>query len=134
MPSNPNKSSRLRTPCSWCLCSNPNEQQGTWTNRNLVFEPYFLPSRNGTIHYDIRFHKKNTDGSGKADAYYTWCHDNLIVGVLFEIESAEKPRLDRAEGLGRGYIGATVNVKDENGNTWNPLEALHGGFMLWRYE
>jgi len=76
------------------------------------------------IGYDLRFHKKSTDGSGKADAYSTGCQDHVIVGVLFEIESAEKPKLDRAKALCRGYEEAIVSVKGSEGNTWNPFTYL----------
>lgn len=53
--------------------------------------------------HTIAFHKRSTDGSGKADAFRTNKNDDLIWGVIFEISDGEKRRLDRAEGLGNGY-------------------------------
>jgi gamma-glutamylcyclotransferase (GGCT)/AIG2-like uncharacterized protein YtfP len=60
----------------------------------------------------LRFHKKSTDGSGKADAEYTGNHADLVWGVVFEIESDQKPDLDRAEGLGQGYEEKQITPKD----------------------
>jgi len=35
--------------------------------------------------------------------------------VLFEIDKAEKPKLDRAEGLGSGYAERQIEVENESG-------------------
>ena len=60
--------------------------------------------------HDLRFHKKSKDGSGKCDAYFTAKEDDFIFGRLFEIDPAHKPSLDKAEGLGYGYIEKPVSV------------------------
>ena len=64
--------------------------------------------------HSFRFHKRSTDRSGKADAFETANPEDIVWGVVFEIDSSEKPSLDRAEGLGRGYRERTVRVVDEN--------------------
>jgi len=43
------------------------------------------------------------DGSAKADAYFTGRRGDRVLGVVYEIDGAEKPALDEAESLGRGY-------------------------------
>lgn len=60
--------------------------------------------------YDLRYHKSGKDGSAKFDAFFTDSTDDLIYGVLFEINPEEKYHLDRAEGLGMGYDEKSVNV------------------------
>jgi len=64
--------------------------------------------------HSLRFHKRCTDRSGKADAVETDNPADIVWGVVFEIDSCEKPNLDSAEGLGRGYRTRTVRVVDEN--------------------
>lgn len=61
-------------------------------------------------HHDLRFHKSSKDGSGKCDAFFTSDSESVIYGVLFKIDPAEKPALDRAEGLGYGYKAKEVTV------------------------
>jgi len=53
--------------------------------------------------HDLRFHKKSIDGSGKCDAYQTGNEEHQIIGVVYEINEAEKPALDAKEGLNQGY-------------------------------
>jgi hypothetical protein len=72
----------------------------------------------GALHgYDLRFHKKGTDGSGKCDAYATGRAEDCVIGVLYAMATAEKAGLDRAEGLGHGYLAHHVNVVDRYGRT-----------------
>lgn len=64
----------------------------------------------------LRFHKRGfRDGSGKADAWACADPRAVVWGVLFEIRDDEKPRLDRAEGLGSGYDEKVVVVTDDAG-------------------
>jgi len=65
--------------------------------------------------HDLRFHKSSKDGSGKCDAFFTPNSESVIYGVLFKIDPAEKPRLDRAEGLGHGYEEKEVTVISRDG-------------------
>ncbi len=67
--------------------------------------------------HSLRFHKKSRDGSGKADAYATGSTRDVVWGVLWEIDEAEKPRLDKEEDLGRGYRQKQVRVVDPLGST-----------------
>ncbi len=60
--------------------------------------------------HDLRFHKAGKDGSAKCDAYFTDNSDDIVYGTLFEMDPAQKPALDRAEGLGYGYRLKEVTV------------------------
>lgn len=53
------------------------------------------------------------DGSAKANIIKTDNLAELVWGVLFNINSNEKPLLDKAEGLGKGYNEDTLTVSDE---------------------
>ena len=62
------------------------------------------------------FHKRSSDDSGKGNALETGSPADVVWGVIFEIDSQEKPILDDAEGLGHGYQEVQVRVNDEAGN------------------
>ena len=67
--------------------------------------------------HSLRFHKRSDmDGSGKGDAYFTGNPDDVVWGVIFELDDCEKPLLDRHEGLGFGYNEREVTVTDVEGN------------------
>ena len=51
----------------------------------------------------LRFHKAGVDGSGKCDAAFTGEGDDVVEGVVFELDLSEIPALDQAEGLGYAY-------------------------------
>jgi cation transport regulator ChaC len=63
----------------------------------------------------LTFHKKSDDRSGKGDAELTGNAADRVEGVLFWIARVEKQALDDAEGLGRGYDEAMVDVVTANG-------------------
>ena len=63
----------------------------------------------------LTFDKVSTDGSGKCDIEVTTNPNDRAYGVLFEIDIAEKPALDRAEGLGEGYREEPVEVVAASG-------------------
>lgn len=64
----------------------------------------------------LRWDKRSgRDGSGKCDAEATSLKDDVVWGVLFELDPQEKPSLDKAEGVGDGYLEKTVNVLTEDG-------------------
>jgi len=65
--------------------------------------------------YELKFHKRSTDGSGKCNAYYTGNDDNDVFGVVFEIDDVEKSKLDEAEGVGHGYHETPIEVITANG-------------------
>ena len=65
--------------------------------------------------HDLRFHKAGRDGSAKCDAFHTGREDDLVLGVLFDIDPADKALLDAAEGLGDGYEETVVTVVSTEG-------------------
>jgi hypothetical protein len=66
--------------------------------------------------YALRWDKRSgRDGSGKCDAEATGRQEDIVWGVLFELDPDEKPALDRAEGLGVGYMDKTVQVSTDTG-------------------
>lgn len=66
--------------------------------------------------HTIRFHKRSTeDGSGKCNAFYTGKPEDEVIGVLYDIAESEKPLLDKAEGLGKGYLEKYVDVTTPSG-------------------
>ncbi len=68
--------------------------------------------------YELRFHKRSCDGSGKCDAHRVNRGEAVIHGVLFVLPRTGKPRLDRFEGLGAGYEESIVQVVDRAGRRY----------------
>lgn len=64
--------------------------------------------------YQLRWHKRSGDGSGKCDAVCVHS-DHAVFGVVYEIDATHKTALDRAEGLGHGYDqkDTTVSLNGE---------------------
>ena len=58
--------------------------------------------------HELRWHKRSKDNSGKCDVVA--CPGKHIIGVLYRIEDPDKKALDRAEGLGHGYVEIEVHV------------------------
>ena len=74
------------------------------------------------VGHALRWDKRSwQDGSGKCDAEATSRSDDVVWGVLFEVEPEDKPALDKAEGVGAGYLEETVNVLTEGIATVPPL-------------
>lgn len=71
----------------------------------------------------LRFHKRSKDKSGKCNAFAT-NDDQQVIGVLFRFDPAERPALDKAEGLGNGYEHATVTVINAQGRRSKVLTYL----------
>lgn len=67
--------------------------------------------------HKLKFHKKSKYGSGKCDAEFTNDAEDVVYGVVFQISAAEKPELDRKEGLRNGYEEKNVSVIAQNGET-----------------
>ena len=64
--------------------------------------------------YELRWHKcSSKDGSGKCDVVKANAPSAVVYGVLYEIHISEKPALDAAEGLGRGYDAKDAEVAFE---------------------
>ena len=71
----------------------------------------------GTIGgYTLRFNKKSRDGSAKANAQYSGAIDDVVWGVVYELDAGGKRQLDRFEGLGRDYFESEVEVETTDGN------------------
>ena len=72
--------------------------------------PLFVAQLRG---HTLKFHKRSEkDRSAKADAECTGRETDVVWGVVFEIDAAQKQRLDEAEGLGRGYEEKAISLKD----------------------
>lgn len=71
----------------------------------------------GTLkEHKLKFHKvSNQDGSAKCDAEKTGNPDHIIYGVVYQIAAAEKPELDKIEGLGYGYDQKNVSIELQDG-------------------
>jgi gamma-glutamylcyclotransferase len=63
--------------------------------------------------YTLRFNKLSKDGSGKANIVPSSDPRAMVFGVLCELDAAERPLLDKAEGLGKGYETLPVRVRRE---------------------
>jgi len=61
--------------------------------------------------YELRWHKKSKDGSGKCDIVLTGLPGASVFGVLYKVPNGEKGALDRAEGLGAGYDETEIEVR-----------------------
>lgn len=60
--------------------------------------------------------KISQDGSGKCDALATGKDEDRVYGTLNVVSKKEKPKLDRAEGLGQGYREGSVRVITTKGS------------------
>jgi gamma-glutamylcyclotransferase len=70
----------------------------------------------GTVRgYALRFNKRSSDGSAKANAHHTGAIDDLVWGAVYALDAADKKSLDGFEGLGRGYFEAEVDVETSAG-------------------
>jgi gamma-glutamylcyclotransferase len=68
--------------------------------------------------FRFKFNKKSTDrfgDSAKGNVERTNVETDLVWGVMFEFDAAEKHLLDEAEALGRGYDELIVEVESETG-------------------
>ena len=67
-------------------------------------------------HHQLKFHKIGSrDGSGKCDAFKTGNENDVVHGVVYEIDEKEKRSLDRKEGLGYGYNQMEVVLESNKG-------------------
>ena len=72
------------------------------------FTNVFLPG------YKLVCNKVSKDGSAKANIVKSGITTDIVWGVLFKIEKKEKPLLDKAEGLGKGYNEDSLTFYAEN--------------------
>jgi gamma-glutamylcyclotransferase len=69
--------------------------------------------------YQLAFHKRSIDGSGKCLIYAEQGQHQKIYGVLYEFDCQEKAALDKAEGKGSGYCEQFIKIS-LNGETYTP--------------
>lgn len=62
----------------------------------------------------LRFHMRSADKSAKCNAFASGKGDTVI-GVLFSFDTAERAKLDEAEGVGNGFEPAMVTVINDKG-------------------
>jgi hypothetical protein len=65
--------------------------------------------------YKIRYNKRSVDGSGKCNLVKTEDDKDRVYGVVYDFLAADKPELDKHEGLGRGYNAEEIRVITDNG-------------------
>ena len=65
----------------------------------------------------LAFHKRSRDGSGKCLFFEPGGAHEIMYGVVYEFDAAEKGELDALEGLGNGYNEQLVAVP-LNGKTY----------------
>lgn len=65
--------------------------------------------------FDLRWHKRGADGSGKCSIVRSAAHAAAVHGALFLIPKASMVRLDAVEGVGVGYERAFVRVRAPTG-------------------
>ncbi len=73
--------------------------------------------RASLLGYELRWHKRGADQSGKCSVVPSGSVAAVVHGALFAIPKAEKHLLDRVEGLGNGYGEITVRVESSRGAT-----------------
>lgn len=59
--------------------------------------------------YQLAFHKKSSDGSGKC--FLLESPNSVVFSALYSLDSEEKPKLDEIEGLGKGYKAMSLCVE-----------------------
>jgi hypothetical protein len=61
------------------------------------------PTRIALHGYQLRFNKRSDDCSGKCNILETGLASDVVHGVLYDVDKAQLPLLDEAEGCGHGY-------------------------------
>ena len=69
------------------------------------------------VGYELRWHKRSVDGSGKCSIVVSAGSAEIVHGALFSIPYEEKHLLDQAEFLGNGYDEITIRVRSSHGST-----------------
>ncbi|NND65969.1 MAG: gamma-glutamylcyclotransferase [Halioglobus sp.] len=67
--------------------------------------------------HSMKYRKIGRDGSAKCDLVESLGDGGEVWGVIYHIDPAEKPGLDRAEGLGSGYEMKELAVPGPDGTT-----------------
>ncbi|HZD92214.1 MAG TPA: gamma-glutamylcyclotransferase family protein [Pseudolabrys sp.] len=91
------------------------------SNRLLARTPSAVPLGPGQLRgHRLEWHKTGSDGSGKCDVVHTGRDEDVVWGVVYTIDAAEKPDLDAAEALGIGYSEkcAAIICGERTHNAW----------------
>ncbi|MGI9627718.1 MAG: gamma-glutamylcyclotransferase family protein [Longimicrobiales bacterium] len=65
--------------------------------------------------FELRWHKRGSDGSGKCSIVRAPCSGRTVHGVLYRLPPDSKAKLDEIEGLGVGYDEVRVGVHGNGG-------------------
>jgi gamma-glutamylcyclotransferase len=60
--------------------------------------------------YQLYWHKRSKDGSGKCSVTETGKPTDVVWGVVFQMSADDKANLDKKEGLGQGYGERVVKI------------------------
>ncbi len=89
-----------------------------WPARLAERTPSSVATAVGAVNgHTLHFHKRGQDGSGKCNLLPTGDASHRVFGALYRLHRRDLPRLDEAEGLGRGYHRAEVSVRTPSGIT-----------------
>ena len=78
-----------------------------------------------TKEYNLKFHKKSIDGSGKGNMAPANGGTGELYGIVFTINKDDEQRLDEAEGYGHGYKKTEIEVI--------PYEKTKKPLLAWAY-
>lgn len=81
------------------------------TSRLTARTPSATPLGIGQLKgHALKWHKTGTDGSGKCDVVSTGNDNDVVWGVLYTLDTSEKPALDKVEGLGTDYAESCLDI------------------------
>ncbi|MES1923950.1 gamma-glutamylcyclotransferase family protein [Salinisphaera sp. T31B1] len=63
-------------------------------------------------HHQLHFHLRGSDGSGKCNVLHTGQADDIVHGVLFELDAARLTRLHAAEGPPYAFLELDVGTAE----------------------
>lgn len=63
--------------------------------------------------FDLRFHKRGRDGSGKCDAFRTGDPTDTLYGVVYSLNQSQRDMLDAFEGPGYSSLEISVRIRAE---------------------
>lgn len=66
--------------------------------------------------HQLKFHKISKDGSSKCDIVETHNSEDIVWGVVYEIDTKDLGKLDSVEGKGYGYERKEVDIILDEGN------------------
>lgn len=84
--------------------------------------------------WQLAFHKRSHDGSGKCSLVQTGDPNDLAYGVLYALDPVDRPALDAAEGLGAGYALRTLEIEPHGEVFFYLAEPAHIDDALLPYD